>query len=91
MDDAVLDSLTPYLIQPRPNTYTYTKAMAEYLLIKERGNIPVAIVRPSIVGPSFKEPMAVRNNNACGESVLIYSYSRDGWTILTVLLDCWQL
>lgn len=32
----------------RPNTYTFTKALAEDMLIKESGNLPVAIVRPSI-------------------------------------------
>lgn len=32
----------------RPNTYTFTKALAEDMLIKECGNLPVAIVRPSI-------------------------------------------
>jgi Male sterility protein. len=36
------------LIGSRPNTYTFTKALAESMLLKESGNLPVAIVRPSI-------------------------------------------
>lgn len=40
--------LTPSLIGNRPNTYTFTKALAESMLLKEAGNLPVAIVRPSI-------------------------------------------
>lgn len=40
-----------------PNTYTMTKAMTEHLLVKYRGNVPLAIVRPSIVGASWSEPM----------------------------------
>lgn len=40
--------LTPSLIGGRPNTYTFTKALAEHMLLKEAGNLPVAIVRPSI-------------------------------------------
>lgn len=40
--------LTPRLIGKRPNTYTFTKALAEHMLLKEAGNLPVAIVRPSI-------------------------------------------
>lgn len=32
----------------RPNTYTFTKALAEDMLLKECGNLPVTIVRPSI-------------------------------------------
>lgn len=37
-----------YIAGDRPNTYTFTKALAEDMLIKECGNLPVAIVRPSI-------------------------------------------
>lgn len=40
--------LTPSLIGKRPNTYTFTKALTEQMLLKEAGNLPVAIVRPSI-------------------------------------------
>jgi fatty acyl-CoA reductase len=36
------------LIGSRPNTYTFTKVLAESMLLKESGNLPVAIVRPSI-------------------------------------------
>lgn len=40
--------LTPSLIGKRPNTYTFTKALTEHMLLKEASNLPVAIVRPSI-------------------------------------------
>lgn len=40
--------LTPSLIGRRPNTYTFTKALTEHMLLKQAGNLPVAIVRPSI-------------------------------------------
>ncbi|KAK8782312.1 hypothetical protein V5799_016345, partial [Amblyomma americanum] len=39
-----------------PNTYTLTKRLAESLLRDERGATPVAIVRPSIVTASWREP-----------------------------------
>ena len=48
MDDDLIDTITPKLIGNRPNTYTFTKALAEHMLMKESGNLPVAIVRPSI-------------------------------------------
>ena len=49
--------LTPSLIKPRPNTYTYTKAITEAMVVEEcLGKIPFAIVRPSLVGSSWKEP-----------------------------------
>lgn len=40
--------LTPSLIGKRPNTYTFTKALTEQMLLKEVGNLPLAIIRPSI-------------------------------------------
>ncbi|XP_071571063.1 putative fatty acyl-CoA reductase CG5065 [Temnothorax nylanderi] len=58
-DDKMLEELTPILIASRPNTYTFTKALAERMLQQERGSLPVAIVRPSIVLSSYREPVAV--------------------------------
>ncbi|RNF03562.1 fatty acyl-CoA reductase [Trypanosoma conorhini] len=40
-----------------PNTYTFTKSMGEQLVYARRGKCPVSIVRPSIVGCSYKEPV----------------------------------
>lgn len=56
LPEAMLDELTPSLIGKRPNTYTFTKALAEHMLLHEAGNLPVAIVRPSIVLCSLNEP-----------------------------------
>lgn len=39
-----------------PNTYTYTKSMAERMIKKHRGNLPVTIVRPSIIISCYEEP-----------------------------------
>ena len=59
MDKDTISALTTKLIGSRPNTYTYTKAMAETLLMEEAKGLPVAIVRPSIVGASWEEPLPV--------------------------------
>jgi hypothetical protein len=39
-----------------PNTYTYTKNIGEKLLKKHRENLPLVIVRPSIIGAAAYEP-----------------------------------
>ena len=39
------------------DTYTYMKFLAEQMVIKLRGNLPTAIVRPSIIESSFDEPV----------------------------------
>ncbi|XP_062196773.1 putative fatty acyl-CoA reductase 7 [Phragmites australis] len=40
-----------------PNTYVFTKAMGEMLLGHLRGDLPVVIVRPSIITSILKEPL----------------------------------
>jgi fatty acyl-CoA reductase len=45
------------LIAPQPNTYTFTKRLAEILVRDEFPTLPICIVRPSIVMPAFKEPL----------------------------------
>lgn len=41
-----------------PNTYTFTKSMAERTLQKiKRKDLPVVLLRPSIIGASYKEPV----------------------------------
>jgi len=60
MDAETLNTLTPKMIGSRPNTYTYTKSIAEYLIKEESGSLPVAIFRPSIVGATYQEPVGVR-------------------------------
>ncbi|XP_034033084.1 fatty acyl-CoA reductase 1 isoform X1 [Thalassophryne amazonica] len=68
MDADLVSTLTPKLIGERPNTYTYTKALAEYLVQQEAGDLNVAIVRPSIVGASWKEPFPGWIDNFNGPS-----------------------
>ncbi len=48
LDESILDMLNDKIIHPRPNTYTFTKAIAEWLVLQESVNIPAVIVRPSI-------------------------------------------
>lgn len=59
MDAETLDMLTPKMIGSRPNTYTYTKSIAESLVKETAGFLPVAIFRPSIVGATYQEPVSV--------------------------------
>lgn len=39
-----------------PDAYAYTKAFGEKALFERRGNIPVSVVRPSIIESSLAEP-----------------------------------
>ncbi|XP_021716399.1 alcohol-forming fatty acyl-CoA reductase-like [Chenopodium quinoa] len=39
-----------------PNVYVFTKALGEMVLLHEKGDIPVVIIRPTIVTSTYKEP-----------------------------------
>ena len=59
MDTDLINDMTKKLLlsAKRPNTYTYTKSIAEHLIYQQTGKLPIAVVRPSIVASSFLEPM----------------------------------
>ncbi|XP_069759889.1 fatty acyl-CoA reductase 1 isoform X3 [Narcine bancroftii] len=70
MDESMIRDITPKLIGDRPNTYTYTKALAEYVVQQEGGDLNIAIIRPSIVGASWQEPFPGWIDNFNGPSGL---------------------
>lgn len=45
------------LIAPYPNTYTFTKALGEHIILKEKADVPICIIRPSIVGCAAEYPL----------------------------------
>lgn len=38
------------------DTYVFTKAMGEMMIDSMRGDIPVVIIRPSVIESTYKEP-----------------------------------
>ncbi|KAL3271810.1 hypothetical protein HHI36_022280 [Cryptolaemus montrouzieri] len=58
VDRYELDMLTSKYIDPLPNTYTFTKSLAEHV-VKDLcdGIIPTVIFRPSIVISTWKDPI----------------------------------
>ncbi|XP_063634757.1 putative fatty acyl-CoA reductase CG5065 [Cydia splendana] len=57
LDEKQLALLTPTLLNYHPNTYTYTKRLAESLVMDEYPELPCVIARPTIVCPSLKDPI----------------------------------
>ncbi|CAK4143479.1 unnamed protein product [Aphanomyces euteiches] len=52
-----IEKLHLNLIGTYPNTYTLTKSMAEHMLTKYQDHVPLVLLRPTIVGASWKEPV----------------------------------
>ncbi|CAH2101937.1 unnamed protein product [Euphydryas editha] len=67
----MLASITPQYIKPKPNTYTFTKAMAEEAIRSRASSYPVAIFRPTIVISSLKNPYPGWIENLNGPSGIV--------------------
>lgn len=48
LSDRQLDLLSPSIYQKHPNSYTYSKRMAEALVREYYPSLPAAVIRPSI-------------------------------------------
>ena len=48
INQSINEPMSSRLLGRHPNTYTFTKQLAEHLLAAEREHVKLAIVRPSI-------------------------------------------
>lgn len=55
-DTELIETIERDMLKTLPNTYVFSKNLAEKIVYDSRDKIPVAIIRPSIVCPSYKEP-----------------------------------
>ncbi|XP_025602191.2 fatty acyl-CoA reductase wat-like [Athalia rosae] len=62
------DEITKRVIGKWPNTYTFTKAVGEGVVLENAKDLPVAIFRPSIVLATAKEPVPGWLSSAIGFS-----------------------
>lgn len=56
LDTKSLDAISKEMIKEKPNSYIYTKALAESMIMEKFRSLPIAIARPSIVTEAVKEP-----------------------------------
>lgn len=70
-DDELLDAMLPKLLGKWPNTYAYTKAVAEHVVTEYAGNLPVTIFRPAIVVGTAFEPIIGWTDNLYGPTGIV--------------------
>ncbi|KYN31582.1 hypothetical protein ALC56_14080 [Trachymyrmex septentrionalis] len=66
LDNETLEIIEKKLIGKHPNTYTLTKGLAEQIVVSKGSDLPIAIVRPSIVCAAYQEPFPGWIDNTCG-------------------------
>lgn len=72
LDDHYLDGITKTLLSDWPNTYVFTKAIAENIVKTEGQGLPIAVIRPSIVVSTAREPIAGWIDNFYGATGVAY-------------------
>ncbi|XP_055374528.1 uncharacterized protein LOC129607522 [Condylostylus longicornis] len=85
MDKKMLDAIQKDLLEPHPNTYTYSKRLAEIYVRDHYPAMPVVVTRPSIVSPSAYEPVPGWVDNLNGPTGLMVGAAKG--VIRSMLID----
>ncbi|XP_026739618.1 putative fatty acyl-CoA reductase CG5065 [Trichoplusia ni] len=71
MDEGTIATLTPKLLNKLPNSYAFTKALGEALVVEAMEHMPAMVLRPSIVIPIWQEPVPGWTDNINGPTGLL--------------------
>ncbi|XP_023708259.1 fatty acyl-CoA reductase wat, partial [Cryptotermes secundus] len=71
LDQETTEIITPLVLGEWPNTYSFTKALAEDLIRDEARGLPIGILRPSIVVNTASEPVVAWMNNVYGAAGVV--------------------
>lgn len=77
----------PHYTSFKPNSYVYTKALAEQICESYKDQIPITILRPSIVVGTEAEPIGGWNDNFNGPGNVEISFVSIRATDVTFFLS----
>lgn len=82
MSPSEIDSQSSRIKAGYTNTYAISKTMAEHLMVRNHGDIPLVIYRPTVVGATLKEPVPGWIDQVAGFGAVIMG---TGLGVLTML------
>ncbi|XP_076257201.1 putative fatty acyl-CoA reductase CG5065 isoform X1 [Rhynchophorus ferrugineus] len=85
LPEEFIESISEILLGEHPNTYTFTKVLAEQIVLNYSNLVPVAIVRPSIITAAWKEPYPGWVDNISGITGILMECGRG--TIKSIICD----
>lgn len=71
VSDSMMENITPILLDKWPNTYTFTKAIAEDVVRQNSRGMPIGMFRPGIVIATYQEPVPGWIDNFYGPTGVI--------------------
>uniref|UniRef100_A0A0K8UVN0 Fatty acyl-CoA reductase n=1 Tax=Bactrocera latifrons TaxID=174628 RepID=A0A0K8UVN0_BACLA len=78
------NNLAKDLLGNFPNTYTFTKALAEELILTEAGTLPICIFRPVIITSTYAEPTPGWVDNYAGATGALYATAQGTLRVLYI-------
>ena len=85
LDDETLKVLEKKILENHPNTYTFTKNLTEQLILTKANDLPIAIVRPSIICAAQEEPFPGWVDNFTGITGMMAAIGIG--TVRTIICD----
>ncbi|KAI8131043.1 putative fatty acyl-CoA reductase [Lucilia cuprina] len=85
LGDETLDRMEGELVGKFPNTYCYTKSLAEEAVLTKANNLPICIFRPGIILPTSDEPLTGWIDNLYGPMSVLYG---SAYGVLRVMYGC---
>lgn len=85
-DKQLINLLEERILKTYPNTYTFTKNLAEQTIYNNSKGLTVAIVRPSIISSSLKEPFPGWLVSSAGQSGIFMDIYNDNSSSLYISL-----
>ncbi|KAK9738285.1 Male sterility protein [Popillia japonica] len=76
-DESTLESVRSGFMEGMPNTYTFSKALAEDAVASVMDTLPIVIMRPSIITPIWKEPLPGWADNVNGIIGMSLAFGKD--------------
>ncbi|XP_012270704.1 fatty acyl-CoA reductase wat isoform X2 [Orussus abietinus] len=71
LPESTIDDITPRLLGQWPNTYAFTKAIAEDLIKEKNKGLPMGMFRPGIVVSTAEEPLSGWIDNIYGPTGVV--------------------
>ncbi|CAH2988368.1 unnamed protein product [Chilo suppressalis] len=71
LNEELVEGILPTLLGRRPNTYCFTKAVAEEAVRKYGEGLPICIVRPAIVVSTYEEPVRGWTDSVYGPTGIV--------------------
>jgi len=82
VSDEIFKDIENFIMKGHANAFTYSKSLSEYLIQEEFPDLPVSVVRPAIIGSTWREPFPDWIDNNSGIVPIVRASGRGNLRVL---------